>query len=451
MSYRFVYADSLLWWRRCLAPALLFVSSLCCNVPAQAAELPKSTALPDTGHQRHDQPQDAGARASPAQRLSFWDVPRAGGNSFNRLPPSLAYFKALKAYGAEWVRLSYDKWQPAQRDFLLGNADRYDHLAPEDLATLRATLDRAHAAGLKVVVAPLSLPGMRWSQNNDGVFDDRLWQDRTYWDQSAAFWRDLATVLKDHPAIAAYNLINEPAPEKQGSLAEHADPDTMRAWYANQRGTARDLPAFYTHVIDAIREVDRDTPVMVDAGWFAAADAFAYWPYPLDDRRVLYSVHMYEPYAATSAPNLKRQPPYDYPGLVPFGGSLGRWDATRVAAYLRQAFDWSAMHSVPTNRMVVGELGCVRQMPWCAQYLEDVLGTIDRLESHWAFYSFREDTWDAMDYELGRTKVPPAYWQAIDQGLPDPITRRATPEFEPIARRLAPRIGAMPDAVPAVD
>lgn len=64
------------------------------------------------------------------------------------------------------VRLSYDKWQPVQRDFLLGNADAYAGLPAADLATLRATLDRAHQAGLKVVIAPLSLPGMRWSQNN---------------------------------------------------------------------------------------------------------------------------------------------------------------------------------------------------------------------------------------------------------------------------------------------
>ncbi|MYZ44946.1 glycosyl hydrolase [Achromobacter sp. KS-M25] len=451
MSHRFAYLVSLPHFLRCLAPAVLLASSLFWNVLSHAAEPVGRESSPVQAQPRQDSVEHEDGPKPSAQRLSFWNVPRAGGNSFNRLPPTLDYFKALKAYGAEWVRLSYDKWKPAQRDFLLGNADKYDHLAPADLATLRATLDRAHAAGLKVVVTPLSLPGMRWSQNNGGTFDDRLWQDRTYWDQSAAFWRDMATALKDHPAIAAYNLINEPAPEKQSTLAEHADADTMRAWYADQRGTMRDLPAFYAHVIAAIREVDRDTPVMVDAGWFAAADAFAYWPYPLDDRRVLYSVHMYEPYAATSAPNLKRQPPYDYPGLVPFAGSLGRWDATRVAQYLRQAFDWSAMHSVPANRMVVGELGCVRQMPWCAQYLEDVLGTIDKLEAHWAFYSFREDAWDAMDYELGQAKVPSAYWQAIEQGLPDPVARRATPEFEPIARRLAPRIGHVPVAVPAVN
>jgi hypothetical protein len=111
--------------------------------------------------------------------MLFWDHVQHGGNSFNRLSPSQD-FDALKAYGASWVRLSYDKWKPAQRDFLLGDADQYRGLVKSDLDTLRVVLERAHAAGLKVVITPLSLPGMRWAQNNNGQFDDRLWEDKAY-------------------------------------------------------------------------------------------------------------------------------------------------------------------------------------------------------------------------------------------------------------------------------
>ncbi|WP_241507453.1 cellulase family glycosylhydrolase [Pseudomonas sp. AFG_SD02_1510_Pfu_092] len=370
--------------------------------------------------------------------MTFWDTPRHGGNSFNRLPPDQAYFDALRHYGASWVRLSYDKWQPAQRDFLLGDADAYQGLPDADLATLRATLDRAHQAGLKVVIAPLSLPGMRWSQNNQGQFDDRLWQDKRYWLQAAAFWRDMARELKGHPAIAAYNLINEPAPEKHGGLAEHAEPEQMRQWYAQQQGSARDLPALYRQLIAAIREEDADTPVMVDAGWFAGADAFGYWPALLHDQRVLYSVHMYEPYAATSAPNMTRKQPFAYPGPAPFAGQTQQWDGQRVARYLRQPLDWAEAMKVPRARLVVGEFGCMRRLPGCRQYLDDVLNVLERQQLHWAFYSFREDNWDGMDYELGSAKVPWRYWQAIEQGAPDPLVRKATAEFEPIRRRLNP-------------
>lgn len=376
--------------------------------------------------------------AQAADLIDFWDTPRHGGNSFNRLPPDQAYFQALKGYGATWVRLSYDKWQPAGRDFLLGNADGYKGLAAEDLAQLRKTLNAAHAAGLKVVIAPLSLPGMRWAQNNHDRFDDRLWRDKAWWAQSAAFWRDLAAVLKEHPAIAAYNLINEPAPEKMGGLAEHATAAEMRAWYQQQQGGARDLPGFYTQIIAAIREVDPLTPVMVDAGWYAGADAFVYWPAALPDTRVLYSFHMYEPYQATSAPNMNRAKPYAYPGPVKFAGQQQAWDSARLEAYLQNPLQWAQTHQVPVSRLVAGEFGCMRRLPGCRQYLEDVLGTLDRAKLHWAFYSFREDSWDGMDYELGSAKVPWVYWQAIEQRRPDPLKRQATAEFEPIRKRLQP-------------
>lgn len=279
--------------------------------------------------------------ANAADLIDFWNSPRHGGNSFNRLPPDRSYFQALSGYGATWVRLSYDKWKPQGRDFLLGDADAYKGLSPQDLAQLKTVLDNAHAAGLKVVIAPLSLPGMRWSQNNQGQFDDRLWRDKRYWTQAATFWHDLAQELKDHPAVAAYNLINEPAPERHGGLAEHAELQRMQQWYAGEQGGPRDLPALYRELVAAIREVDATTPIMVDAGWYAAADAFGYWPTALPDRRVLYSVHMYEPYSATSAPNMARKQPIPYPGPAPFGGKRERWDGERVAAYLQKPLEWA--------------------------------------------------------------------------------------------------------------
>ncbi|QDQ29399.1 glycoside hydrolase family 5 protein [Chitinimonas arctica] len=384
--------------------------------------------------------------ALAADLITFWDQPRRGGNSFNRLPPDQVYFDALGGYGADWVRLAYDKWRPEQRDFLLGDADHYAGLAQDDLRTLKAALDRAHRAGLKVVIAPLSLPYMRWSQNNGGKFDGRLWQDRKHWPAAVAFWRDLAEELKAHPAVAAYNLVNEPAPEKQAGLVEHGKPAAMQAWYQAHRGGARDLPAFYQQVIDAIRSVDPATPVMVDAGWYGAADAFSYWPARLPDDKVLYSFHMYEPYAATSGPNLKRAKPYRYPGKVPFadGQPPEYWDGKRVAAYLQPVFDWARAKGVPPSRMVAGEFGCIRKLAGCKTYLEDVLAVLDREKTHWAFYSFREDSWDAMDYELGGSNVPWQYWEAMEKGLPDPVKRSATPQFEPIRKRLSRNIPAVP-------
>jgi len=370
------------------------------------------------------------------EKIIFWDKPQYGGNSFNRLPPDDAYFQALKAYGASWVRLSYDKWQPQQRDFLIGNADQYQGLVQEDLTVLKQTIDKAAKADLKVVIVPLSLPQMRWQQNNKNVFDGRIWKDKKYWKQTAQFWRDVAAEFKDNGAVIAYNLVNEPAPEKESGLQEHDTLENMKKWYSKNKGTSQDLILFYETIIAAIREVDPHTPIMVDSGWYAAADGFGYWSYALKDPNILYSFHMYEPYAATSAPNLKRAKPYAYPGVVPFFGQKEYWNALRVSSYLQNTFDWMDEHNINANRMVAGEFGCVRQLSGCQVYLEDVLKVLDKKKIHWAFYSFREDNWDGMDYELGKKKVPWSYWKNIESNTRDTLERKSTLEFSPISSRL---------------
>jgi hypothetical protein len=381
------------------------------------------------------------APASAADLISFWDVPRHGANCFNESPPDAAYFRALRGHGATWVRVAFSKWKTStgKRDFLFGSLDDYQSLVPEDLAILRQVLDHAHAAGLKVVLTPLELPGARWVQLNNDQFDDRLWSEARFAPQAAAFWRDLAAALRDHPAIAAYNLVNEPVPERKGGLQEHADSATMRSWYDKVRGTPRDLPALYARIIVALRESDTRTPIMLDAGFYAAADGFNYWPAPLQDGttpRLLYAFHMYEPWEVTSAPNMKMKSPRRYPGMAPFGAGESQWDRARVAAYLQQPIDWARLHGVPLNRLVAAEFGCMRRWPDCPRYLDDVLGALDEDGLHWAFYSFRE-AWDGMDYELGAAPLPWEYWKAKAQGKPFELKRGPNPVFEPISRRLA--------------
>ncbi|MDC7675448.1 glycoside hydrolase family 5 protein [Asticcacaulis machinosus] len=379
--------------------------------------------------------------AQAADLITFWDTPQHGGNSFNGAPPDQAYFNALSASGATWVRLTFSKWKPAgnNRDFLIGNADDYRGLSQPDLKTLTATLDRAHAAGLKVVIAPLSLPGSRWAQQtSDGKYDNRLWQEAAFQHQATQFWVDLATALKDHPAVAAYNLINEPVPEFKAGLPEHSDQAVMIDWYARQQGTLYDLPAFYDRVITAIRAVDPATPVMVDSGWYANARSFDYWPSALNDTRVLYAFHMYEPYEATSAPNMKRNIPHRYPGAnLQHGPRKKLWDKTAVKAHIDAPYAWAAARSIAKNRIVAGEFGCMRQWTDCAIYLEDVLSILDGHKAHWAFYSFREDVWDGMDYELNPAVKSGQFYWLMEQGKGDQL-KRDGPLFEIIRKRLKP-------------
>ena len=275
-------------------------------------------------------------------KIGFWATPKKGANMMNEVQTE-AQFAAAAAHGIQWIRLAPDKWKAHGRDFLIGDADHYTGLDRTDLATLKAALAAADRQHIKVVLAMLSLPGDRWRQLNGGKDDLRLWRDPQpqYRDQAVAFWRDLAAALKDEPAIVGYNILNEPHPEKIGGFDEDGTRDFVR-WYRGAQNTAADLNAFYAQVVAAIRTVDPDTPVMLDAGLYAAPDAFEYLK-PVEDAKTLYAFHMYEPYAFTAPQNKGR---YRYPGKVPYAGRERLWDSERIAWYLDHVAAWQRRYGL---------------------------------------------------------------------------------------------------------
>lgn len=366
------------------------------------------------------------------QKISYWDTPRKGANCFNA-GPSEEWFAAAQQLGLEWVRLTFGKWQSKERDFLFGNLDDYQGLVVEDLHYLKKVLAWAEKYHIKLVITPLSLPGNRWIQKNNNKLDLRLWNEKLYWQQAASFWRDLARELNDHPAIYAYNLINEPIPEMQSGVAEHGDPKRFLSWYEQYRHSARDLPAFYRLLIKAIREVDQNTPIMLDAGWYAQPNAFTYWT-KIPDDKLLYAFHLYEPYEFTNNKNFKEAKGYQYPGKIPFAGELLAWDKQQINNYLAPFFNWAQQQKIPTSRLVAGEFGCYRRNSGCREYLADAISVFNEYKIHWAFYSFREDEWDGYDYEVGTEALSWKYWQAVEAGKNPPVPRTSNTLFDVLKR-----------------
>lgn len=385
-------------------------------------------------------------RIEPAERLNtFWEVkPRKGTNSFLNTPPTQAYFDAFAAYGGEWVRLSWTKWDSAsQGTFLIGDPSNYNGLVPEDLDILKEVVRRADNSGLKVVLTPLSLPGSVWKQHNNDEIDDRIYSDKTYWSQSAEFWVDLAVVFKNDPAIAAYNLLNEPSPERPSGF-ESGTYEENKTWYESQKGSARDLPDFYNFVISAIREIDPHTTIMVDGGFFGNPEGFSYFISGLEDENILYDFHMYKPWAATSTWNVRNGSKLKYPGDMEIWGTSQLWNAKRIAETIQQPLDWAEKEGIRRSQMVMGEFGCHRYLNWCPIYLEDVLQVADKTEIHWAFYTFRSDSWGGMDYELGNQRpgtksfgvTTEQFWKLSSENRLGELSRSNTTVFEPISRRL---------------
>lgn len=355
--------------------------------------------------------------ASAPSKIAYWNTQHRGANCFNR-EVTPAWWAAAKSAGIEFVRLVPDKWPTSQRDFLIGNADHYDSLVAFDFIRLKQVLDQADAAGMRVVLGMLSLPGARWRQNNGDKPDSRLWQNSDYWTQAAKFWRDLAGRLRGHRAIVGYNIINEPTPELSQPGASFG---SLGGWGASVENTAADLNAFYRIVTASIRTVDPQTPIFLDAGSWASASAFATLK-PVSDDKTLYAFHMYEPFEYTNRKANGGR--VCYPGMTGTkADNPATLDMSALWTMLSPVADWQRQHGIPANRIIAEEFGCHRTNCGAALYLSDLIHIFNEQNWHWAFYSFREDTWDGMDYELGDQPLGAAYWTAVQAGKKPPLPR----------------------------
>ncbi|MBI3211550.1 MAG: cellulase family glycosylhydrolase, partial [Simkania negevensis] len=136
--------------------------------------------------------------------------------------------------------LLLNKWESAQRDFLLGDADRFKGICDQDYETLERVLNQAQKNEIKIVLTFLSLPGSRWKQNNHGQDDLRIWQQEKYQEQATCFWQTLAERLKNHPAIVGYNILNEPHPELLWNVGDFRRID-FSEWKQKTTGSLADL------------------------------------------------------------------------------------------------------------------------------------------------------------------------------------------------------------------
>jgi endoglucanase len=357
-----------------------------------------------------------------ATKVEFWSVQRKGANFFNEVE-SPERLKAAAQLGVQWIRLAPDKWKGKKRDFLMGDADYFVRLVPEDVAQLRAILDEADKLHLKVVLTAMTLPGLRYKLKNGDQRDFRLYREPRYQTQAVNYWRDLAAQFAEHPAIVGYNIVNEPHPELDDETADF------------------DLSGFYERVVAAIREVDQHTPVILDSGNFGSIDSLLRMR-PIADPLSMYSVHFYEPWPYANYHNAGI---YLYPGSIPVEeGSKEKkeWDRTEINKAMQPIADWMAMHNIPVSRVMLGEFGVPRLNRGAAKYLSDVIASANQRGFHWAFYAFREDTWHMMDYELGSSQPDVKFLAALKAGKQPDKKRIMNPIWSVI-------VNAIPKPAPA--
>lgn len=130
--------------------------------------------------------------------------------------------------------------------------------------------------GVYVILDMHAAPGGQTGQNIDDSADDqpRLFMDKQNQDLLVELWVKLANRYKDEPTVAAYDLLNEPLPERTGAAGK----------YKTQ------LQPLYRRITSAIRQIDKKHMITIEgADW---ANEWSVFTKPFD-HNLFYQFHYY--------------------------------------------------------------------------------------------------------------------------------------------------------------
>jgi endoglucanase len=128
-----------------------------------------------------------------------------------------------------------------------------------------------------VIIDMHAAPGGQTGANIDDSIGDQplLFIDPKYEKRLTDLWVKIATKYKDDPAVAAYDLLNEPIPERTGAAAKYKDR----------------LEALYKRLTAAIRAVDQNHIITVEG--YDWANNWSCFTAPPFDKNLVYQFHYY--------------------------------------------------------------------------------------------------------------------------------------------------------------
>ena len=188
------------------------------------------------------------------------------------------------------------------------------------------------------------------------LLSNELTSDSTNLELLEKTWRKLAAHYRGNEMIYGYDLLNEPKPE---------DP-TKNPW-----------PEMAQRLVEVIREVDPDTPIIVE--WFLTL------PFPVSGKNLIYSFHFYSPgeYTHNQVSSVHSATNWRYPGVI---NGLW-WDKEQMREKFRPYIEFQKKHGV---RMFIGEFSVVAWAPGGAQYLQDCVDLFEEYGWDWTYHAFRE-------------------------------------------------------------
>jgi hypothetical protein len=307
------------------------------------------------------------------------DGPEFLGSGYVGPPYTQEDFDRLAALGANYVNISGPGLFTERPPYVLDG---------EVQANLDNLLEMIANADMFAVISARTGPGRSdFTFYDEGIeewgdvslVNDDVWLEQAAQDAWVEMWRYTAERYRDNPFVIGYDLMCEP--NAAGRLLEIYEPAEFYPAYA---GTLYDWNQFYPRLVEAIREVDADTPILVSGmGWGAV-----WWlPFlePTDDPRTVYVVHQYEPQMQYT----HQEPPAEntYPGTfdLDWDGVADEFNRGWLDELLTIVDAFKERHSAP---VAVNEFGVMRWVPGAARFMADELGLFEQRGMNHAFWAF---------------------------------------------------------------
>lgn len=233
----------------------------------------------------------------------------------------------------------------------------------------------------------------------ENYLDDSVWDEKEAQDKWVEMWRYVAQRYKDNPVVVGYDLMVEPNANDLYGKEGIYDPEEFYAEYSN---SLHDWNHFYPRMVMAIREVDNETPILVQPMSWGGVSWLPYLK-TVDDKRIVYTVHQYEPQQQYTH---QEQTQNTYPGKfdTDWDGNPDIVDKKWLDNLLSVVDEFKAKYNVP---VAVDEFGVQRWQPGAAQYMDDEMSLFEERGMNYAFWSWNpswkpwDEAQDGMNYLHG--------------------------------------------------
>jgi len=283
--------------------------------------------------------------------------------------------REIRLEGMNFNAYSSKQKDHIHKEFTLTREDDYRRMAKEGFNVIRLNLWYealqigggwqwldihrmwARRNGLRLILDLHAPPGGYQGPLYHGSFWDESGESNKMREETIRFWKEAADKYKDDPTIAAFDLINEPKPERD-----------VQWW------------SFVRQAIEAIREEGFHQPVIVEKS-FAPDSKFEL----LNDSGIIYDFHFYDPWPFVSG----EEGVYNTAFLVEEEGVLLNQEWLE-SSLMKDGLEFALANNVPVN---IGEYGISNKAldAGGADWLRDLVQLLDTYDigrQYWCWHTY---------------------------------------------------------------